>query len=185
MTTFATIEAKAWHCGQMARKLRRAHAHAAARIGTDVHTSLTEMFQASPWRRAWLIDGKLAALGGVAGPMMADSGFVWLALAEFDARLSARHRARSTTATCGDHGREARTRHHGSGRRRGSASARDLSGLSCKSYRRWPAGLHPHAAASVSPAYRACARMSNCGRRRSRHRARLSPRGAAIIGKDD
>ena len=40
------------------------------------------MFQASPWRRAWLIDGKLAALGGVAGPMMADSGFVWLALAE-------------------------------------------------------------------------------------------------------
>ena len=81
MTTFATIEARPWHAGQMARRLRRAHARATARIGIDAHGSLADMLQASPWRRAWLIDGELAALGGVAGPLLADGGFVWLALA--------------------------------------------------------------------------------------------------------
>jgi hypothetical protein len=82
MTTFATIDGKLWHCGQMARKLRHAHAAAATCIGLDAHSGISEMFQASGWRRAWLIDGELAALGGVVGPMLASDGFVWLALAE-------------------------------------------------------------------------------------------------------
>ena len=31
-------------------------------------------------RKAWLIDGKLSALGGVTGSKMSSTGFVWLAL---------------------------------------------------------------------------------------------------------
>ena len=46
MTTFATIEARPWHAGQMARRLRRAHARATARIGIDAHSSLADMLQA-------------------------------------------------------------------------------------------------------------------------------------------
>lgn len=36
----------------------------------------------SQYCKAWLIDGRLAALGGVEGPLMADSGYIWLIISE-------------------------------------------------------------------------------------------------------
>jgi hypothetical protein len=79
---FTVIEARPWHCGRMARLLRIEHASAIARLGIDSHRELSSRFGESAFRRAWLIDGELAALGGVTGPQMAAWGFLWLALSE-------------------------------------------------------------------------------------------------------
>jgi hypothetical protein len=82
MTSFAIVDAKPWHCGRMIRLLRAEHALALAAIGLDGHRELRRRFDESPsFRRAWLIDGNLAALGGVTGTALSTSGVVWLALA--------------------------------------------------------------------------------------------------------
>lgn len=85
MPTFQIIPARPWHCGQMCRLLRSAHREAVTAIGVDAHRELRDRFEASAFRRAWLVDGKLGALGGVMGSPLATAGFIWLALAE-DAR---------------------------------------------------------------------------------------------------
>lgn len=36
----------------------------------------------SMFTRAWMIDGELAALGGVTGAKIASTGYIWLALSE-------------------------------------------------------------------------------------------------------
>jgi hypothetical protein len=41
----------------------------------------------SPYCKAWMIDGRLAALGGVEGPLVAESGYVWLVIS----REAAKH----------------------------------------------------------------------------------------------
>ena len=87
MATFSVIPASAHHCGQMCRLLRREHRTAcAARVGADVHKELRALFDQSTFSRAWLIDGKLAALGGVAGSVLSTVGFAWLALSGEAAR---------------------------------------------------------------------------------------------------
>lgn len=55
---------------------------AVAKIGVNSHQELQNLFQSSAFRRAWFIDGKLAALGGVQGPKLALTGFVWLLLSD-------------------------------------------------------------------------------------------------------
>lgn len=80
MTDFTIIEARPWHCGQMTRLMRLEHQKAIAMIGIDSHRELRARFDASAFRRAWLINGKLAALGGVTGSRLEPSGMVWLAL---------------------------------------------------------------------------------------------------------
>lgn len=82
MPTFQIIPARAWHCGQMCRLLRSAHREAVTAIGIDAHRELRDRFEASAFRRAWLVDGRLGALGGVVGSPLATEGFVWLAIAE-------------------------------------------------------------------------------------------------------
>lgn len=82
MTTFDIIEARAHHCGQMARLLRIEHQQAVARLGLNSHRELRERFGQSSFRRAWLIDGGLAALGGVTGAKISGHGFLWLAISE-------------------------------------------------------------------------------------------------------
>lgn len=82
MAEFRLIDAKPWHVGQMIRKLRRAQAGALASIGIRSHAELRARFGESSFKRAWTIDGKLAALGGVTGPAISSTGFVWLALSD-------------------------------------------------------------------------------------------------------
>ena len=76
---FEIIEARAYHCGQMARILRHEHQKAVAMIGIDSHRELRGRFDDSSFRKAWLIDGKLAALGGVTGSLLSTVGYIWLA----------------------------------------------------------------------------------------------------------
>lgn len=80
MPDFTIIDARPWHCGAMVRLLRIEHQKAIARLGINSHRELRERFDASAFRRAWLIDGRLAALGGVTGPQAAAVGQIWLAL---------------------------------------------------------------------------------------------------------
>lgn len=82
MPDFQIIEAKMHHCGKMVRRLRSEHARLIGELGVDPHRELTNIFYASSYRRAWLIDGELAALGGVAGAMASPNGYVWLAVSE-------------------------------------------------------------------------------------------------------
>jgi hypothetical protein len=82
MTSFAVIPAKPWHCGQMARHLRRSHRVALAPFGIGIHRELAATFEASAIRIAGLLDGRLAALGGVTGTLLDPHGFTWLALTE-------------------------------------------------------------------------------------------------------
>src|ERR1035437_6577661 len=78
MPRFEIVEAKAWHCGAMSRILRLEHQKAVAMIGLNSHREIRAAFGDSIFRKAWLIDGKLAALGGVTGPAISPFGMVWL-----------------------------------------------------------------------------------------------------------
>ncbi len=82
MTDFTIIEARPWHCGAMARKLRTVHMAAVAKIGISSHRELSARFGASSFRRVWMINGRMAALGGVTGTMLDPEGHVWLAFTD-------------------------------------------------------------------------------------------------------
>lgn len=75
-----TIPGRAFHCGQIARRLRTEHAQAVAILGISAHHEIRARFDDSSFCRALLIDGELAGLGGVTGSLMASVGCVWLAL---------------------------------------------------------------------------------------------------------
>ncbi len=82
MTHYEIVEARLQHCGQMVRLMRREQREAIGRAGYDPHRELRARFDKSAIRRALLIDGHLAALGGVMGTLLAPHGFVWLVLSE-------------------------------------------------------------------------------------------------------
>ncbi len=82
MTKFSIIEAKPHHCGQMVRVLRTHHAAVLAGLGLNAHRELRASFDQSTYRLAWLIDGKLAGLGGVTESALSATGMIWLALSQ-------------------------------------------------------------------------------------------------------
>lgn len=79
---YQIVGAKIWHCGQIIRKLREEHREATAWLGINSHQEIRDRFDASFFARSWLIDGNLAAMGGVCGSVLSDEGFVWLALTQ-------------------------------------------------------------------------------------------------------
>lgn len=79
MPKFEIIEARPWHVGQIVRIIRREHMDALDRTGANPHRELNAAFASSFVRKAWLVDGKLAALGGVCGSLMETEGVVWIA----------------------------------------------------------------------------------------------------------
>jgi hypothetical protein len=81
MTVFTLIDARSCHCGQIARALRHDHARLLIGLGRSIHHEISHCYNMSWYRKAWLIDGKLAALGGVMGGPLEPFGFLWLALA--------------------------------------------------------------------------------------------------------
>jgi hypothetical protein len=82
LPVFEIIPARSFHCGQMVRAMRREQKNAFLMLGVDVHQNLRTCFDASYMARAWLIDGKLAGLGGVFGSALSGTGYIWLALTE-------------------------------------------------------------------------------------------------------
>ena len=86
MSRFEIVEARLHHCGQMARLMRREQREAIARAGYDPHHELRSRFDSSSVCRALLIDGRLAALGGIVGTLLSPHGSVWVVLAEWASR---------------------------------------------------------------------------------------------------
>lgn len=82
MATFDIVDAKAYHCGQMARMLRREHHQFLLRVGVDVHGQIRALYEESCFRKAWTVDGVLAGLGGVQGSLLSHTGLVWVTLTE-------------------------------------------------------------------------------------------------------
>ena len=116
MTTFEVIEARRYHCGAMARIMRPEQRHVLIAAGLNPHRVLSEGFAASWPCRAWLIDGRLAGLGGFVGQLLSRGEFVWLALSEEASRhpvavvreacrqLAARGGEVTTSVAIDDHG---------------------------------------------------------------------------------
>lgn len=77
MTEYQSIEAKTYHLGRMVRRMRETDAALGGALGIAVHAQLRSVFGTSAYRRAWLIDGRLAAIGGVIGTLASGSGFLW------------------------------------------------------------------------------------------------------------
>lgn len=75
-------EAQAWHCGKMARILRHEHASCLGSTTSDIHRDLRGCFDASAWKRAGFVDGRLVGLGGVVGSALSSTGFIWLAMSQ-------------------------------------------------------------------------------------------------------
>lgn len=79
---FEIVEGKRRHCGAIARLIRAEHRRETEAAGRSVHREIVACFEQSSFCKAWLIDGRLAALGGVMGTLANSTGMVWLALSE-------------------------------------------------------------------------------------------------------
>ena len=84
---FRLADAKPYHCGRILRRLRDPQRAAFATLGLDAHRQLRDRFGESSFKRAWLIDGELAGLGGVTGSPLSTTGLIWLALTPDCARF--------------------------------------------------------------------------------------------------
>lgn len=82
MPSFQIVEGKVHHCGPMARILRREQREPLLKANIPIHRALRNQLEASSYRRAWLIDGRLAGLGGVHGTLASPDGIIWLTLSE-------------------------------------------------------------------------------------------------------
>lgn len=79
---FTIIDAKPWHVGRIARRLRIEHLRSAAMAGVDAHKELRACFDGSAFRKALFLDDTLIALGGVMGSLLSSTGYVWLAMTD-------------------------------------------------------------------------------------------------------
>lgn len=79
------VEARRYHCGQIVRRMRATQRDTIERAGVDPHREVVRLFNISCIRRAWLVDHRLMALGGVTGTLLSEMGFLWLIMSE-DAR---------------------------------------------------------------------------------------------------
>lgn len=79
---FQIIDAKSFHCGRILRVLRKEAKNALLLTVHDGHRDLCTCFDSSSFRKAFLIDGVLAGLGGVMGTEMSSAGLIWLAISQ-------------------------------------------------------------------------------------------------------
>lgn len=82
MPRFEIVQGKMHHCGRIVRTLREEHKAPLINLGLNPHHQLRICFDDSAFCKAWLIDGKLAGIGGVTGPFSASDGYIWLALSQ-------------------------------------------------------------------------------------------------------
>jgi len=80
MAEFRVIEAREHHCGAIVRRLREGQRTALIGLGVNPHREIRTNFDTSAFRRAWMVDGRLGALFGVTGPLLAARGYCWLAM---------------------------------------------------------------------------------------------------------
>ena len=85
MSRFEVVEGKAHHAGVVIRRLRAGDLAAMQAVGISramAHVELRRLFDASSFRKTWLIDGEVSAIGGVTGALLSGSGYIWLVLTE-------------------------------------------------------------------------------------------------------
>jgi hypothetical protein len=89
MPHFETTPGKRLHCSKIACLMRDDHREAIIALGLDPYRELVQAFDQTPAPAAWLINGELAALGGIAGPPgICPLGVAWLMVAENAVRFS-------------------------------------------------------------------------------------------------
>lgn len=76
------VDAKRWHVGAIMHRLRHEHALALDRVGEDAHREFRTVFDDSAFKKALLIDGRLAAVGGVHGTLAESTGYAWIAISQ-------------------------------------------------------------------------------------------------------
>jgi hypothetical protein len=82
MTQFVVKDAGRWHCGQMARQIRVDQAAGTRDLGFKTHEGIATAFAMSSTRKAWLIDGRLGALGGMIDTLGSGVGIIWLSITQ-------------------------------------------------------------------------------------------------------
>lgn len=80
MPIFEAIEPKAYHCGQMARIVRKEQAIGMIELGANPHRQLKMCFEGSPMRWAYARDGRLVGLGGIMSTLASAHGHLWMAV---------------------------------------------------------------------------------------------------------
>jgi hypothetical protein len=79
---FQAVRARRADCFKIARTLRPKQRAAMIALGLRPFEEFQDAYDNTLAPMAWLIDGELAAVGGVAGSGISPYGFVWLGLAE-------------------------------------------------------------------------------------------------------
>jgi len=84
MPVIEMVPARLQHCGRMARYLRHEHRAIIDRMGANAHYELRGLYDRSDpyFRRAWLIDGRLAAMAFIQGSLLMPIGFVGAAFTQ-------------------------------------------------------------------------------------------------------
>lgn len=81
MTHFEVVDGKPYHVGRLVRAMRPDLRARMIALGMAPHHELRDTFARSAFRKAWLVDGRPVALGGVTGTLLSGSGFIWLVFA--------------------------------------------------------------------------------------------------------
>lgn len=84
---YSIVPASVRHIRPLSRSMRAAGCIAMAGFGVNARVGLRRAFVASPHCQTALIDGKPAAMWGVAGMLLGDSACAWLVLSEQVTRL--------------------------------------------------------------------------------------------------
>ena len=88
MPSFETIPPNRSDCSEITCRMRGDQPEAIAGSGWIRTHEITQAFDETPHPTAWLIDGELAAMGGVrAPPGLCPLGIVWLVVAEHAVRF--------------------------------------------------------------------------------------------------
>jgi hypothetical protein len=76
------VEAKIHHCGLMGRRMRKVHRNILESGGLSPYRELMLMFGQSSFCRSAFFDGRIVAMGGITGSILATHSVAWLVLAE-------------------------------------------------------------------------------------------------------
>jgi hypothetical protein len=89
MTSFSTTVANRASCSEIACAMRGDHLDALCVLGLDPLHEAVVAFDQTPHPIAWLIDDKLAAMGGVAAaPWLSPHGICWMVVSESATRFA-------------------------------------------------------------------------------------------------
>ena len=87
---YSIVPATIVHVHKLAASIREADAQEARSMGGDPRRLLRASFRSSLYSRAVIIDGEVAAVGGLSGDVLSDEGRPWLVTGKAIERLTPR-----------------------------------------------------------------------------------------------